>query len=195
MSLANPNDPLHMNGETLEDKSGNTLVEVPTHTDAQQQVVATRRRLIDLPDIPERMNTLGLVLSYELFGLFPNDIALATSLTLSQITNIMMLDAYTDLRAKVVDGIIEQDAQGVREVFISKAQRSAERIVELAESGRPDIALAASKEVLDRGGHSVKQIIEHQHKMEGGLVIEVIKRDNSQEVPTIDMKPVEDVKE
>lgn len=195
MGLANPNDTARVNGETLVDKNGSTLVEVPTAVEAQERVVATRRRLIDLPDIPERMNTLGLVLAYELFGLFPNDVAIATGLTLDQITNIMMLDAYGELRTTVVDGIVEQDAQGVRDVFAQKAQRSAERIVELAESTRPDIALSASKEVLDRGGHHTKQIIEHQHKMEGGLRIEYIRRDNSQEVPTLDLKPIKEVKE
>ncbi len=136
MALANPNDAAQVNGETLVDHNGSALVEVPTAADAQQRVVATRRRLMDLPDIPERMNTLWLVLAYELFGLFPNDIALATGLSLDQITNIMMLDAYGELRLAVVDGIVEQDAQGVRDVFMQKAHRSAERIVELAESAR-----------------------------------------------------------
>ncbi len=195
MGLANPNDTAHVNGETLVDRNGSALVEVPTAAEAQQRVVATRRRLMDLPDIPERMNTLGLVLAYELFGLFPNDVAIATGLTLDQVTNIMMLDAYGELRTTVVEGIVDQDAQGVRDTFMQKAQRSAERIVELAESSRPDIALSASKEVLDRGGHSVRQIIEHQHKMEGGLRIEYIRRDNSQGVPTIDLKPIEEAKE
>jgi len=195
MGLANPNDVAQVNGETLVDQNGSALVEVPTAVEAQQRVVATRRRLIDLPDVPERMNTLGLVLAYELFGLFPNDVAIATGLTLEQVTNIMMLDAYSELRSTVVEGIVDQDAQGVRDTFMQKAQRSAERIVELAESTRPDIALSASKEVLDRGGHSVRQIIEHQHKMEGGLRIEIIRRDNSQEVPTLDLAPVEEVKE
>ena len=192
MSLANPDDAAVVNGEVVHDTEGTPYVEVPTAAAAQRSVVGVRRRLIDLPDIPERMNTLGLVLSYELFGLFPNDVAMATGLTLDQVTNIMMLDAYNDLRTKVVDGIVENDAQSVRDVFVQKAQRSAERIVELADSGRPDIAFMASKEVLDRSGHTVKQIVEHQHKMEGGLVIEVIKRDNSKDVPTIDITPVKE---
>ncbi len=190
MTLANPNDTVVVNGETLTDPVGGAYVEVPTARDAQRQVVATRRRLMDLPDVPERMNTLSVVLTYELFGLFPNDIALATGLTLEQVAHIQMLDAYMDMRTTVVDGIVAKDAETVRDTFMQKAQRSAERIVELAESARPDIALAASKEVLDRGGHTVKQIVEHQHKMDGGLVIEVIKRDNTQQVPAVEVPPV-----
>ena len=188
MTLADTEDKARINGEVI-DNVGGSFVEVPTDADAQRQVVATRRRLVDLPDVPERMNTLALVLSYELFGLFPNDIALAVGITLDQVTKIMMLDAYTDLRATVVSGIVENDAQDVRDIFIQKSRRSAERIVELAESGRPDIALSASREVLDRGGHTVKQIVEHRHKIEGGLTIEVIKRDNSPDVPIIDVTP------
>lgn len=190
MTLVGPNDTAVVNGEVLRDASGEAYVEVPTARDAQRRVTATRRRLIDLPDVPERMNTLSVVLTYELFGLFPNDIAIATGLTLEQVAHIQMLDAYTDMRATVVDGIVEKDAETVRDTFMQKAQRSAERIVELAESGRPDIALAASREVLDRGGHTVKQIVEHQHRMEGGLTIEVIKRDNTQQVPAVDVTPV-----
>jgi len=195
MALANPDEPAIVNGETLVDPRSGAYVEVPNARDAQRQVVATRRRLADLPDVPERMNTLSVVLTYELFGLFPNDIAIATGLTLDQVAAIMMLDAYLDLRASVVDGIVEKDAETVRDVFMQKSLRSASRIVELAESNRPDIALAASREVLDRGGHTVKQIVEHHHKMEGGLKIEIIKRDNTQEVPTIDAVPIEEVKE
>lgn len=192
MALANPDDAALVNGETLIDPRSEAYVEVPTHRDAQRQVVATRRRLADLPDVPQRMNTISVVLTYELFGLFPNDVALATGLTLEQVTNIMMLDAYQDMRSTVVNGIVEKDAETVRDVFMQKSLRSASRIVELAESSRPDIALAASREVLDRGGHTVKQIVEHRHKMEGGLVIEVIKRDNTREVPTIDVTVVKE---
>ena len=45
MSLANPNDTVEVNGEVLVDKNGSTLIEVPTDAEAQQRVVATRRRL------------------------------------------------------------------------------------------------------------------------------------------------------
>lgn len=179
--MAQENSVIEVNGERF--------VEVPTDAEAQALVTATRRRLADLPDVPQRMNTLAVVLTYELFGLRADDIAMATGLSRDQVGNIMMLDAYEALRSTVVDSIVEADAQGVRDVFIKKARRSAERIVELAESARPDIALYASKEVLDRSGHTVKQIVEHKHQLEGGLVIEVIKRDNSQQVPTIDVTP------
>lgn len=189
MTLAGPSDDAKVGDDTLTDMNGSALVEVPTHDEAQQQVVTMRRRLIDLPDIPERMNTLGVVLSYELFGLSPVDIAEATGLSFGQVSAIMLLDAYGELRVAVIEGIAERDAQGIRDVFLQKAGRSAVRITELAESDRADIALMAAKEVLDRSGHTVKQVVEHQHTIDGALRIEFIKRDTSEKVPTIDVAP------
>ena len=191
MTLAGPNDTAVVNGDRLVDASGSDLVEVPTHAEAQQQVTAMRRRLVDLPDIPERMNTLAVVLSYELFGLFPSDIAVATELSIEQVATIMMLDAYEELRVAVVDGISEREAQGVRDIFVQGAVNSAKKITDLASSDRLDIALAASKEVLDRSGHTIKQIIQHRHMIDGALRIEIIRRDNSQSVPTIAVAPSE----
>ena len=185
MKLARVSDSAIIDGEKYVDEDGNNYIEVPSNSEAQQQVSALRRRLVDLPDVPQRMNTISVVVAYELFGLSAKDIALAVGLSEAQVGNIMMLDAYSEMRDHVIDGIRENDASEVRDVFVQKSKRSAERIVELAESGRPDIALSASKEVLDRSGHTVKQIVEHKHKMDDALRIEIIKRDVSEEVPDL----------
>lgn len=185
MKLARVSDSAIIDGEKYVDEDGNNYIEVPSNSEAQQQVSALRRRLVDLPDVPQRMNTISVVVAYELFGLSAKDIALAVGLSEAQVGNIMMLDAYSEMRDHVIDGIRENDASEVRDVFVQKSRRSAERIVELSESARPDIALSASKEVLDRSGHTVKQIVEHKHKMDDALRIEIIKRDVSEEVPDL----------
>ena len=193
--LAPINETASIHGEVYEDVNGKRFVAVPSNGEAQQQIVSMRRRMIDLPDVPQRMNTISVVLSYELFGLNHDDIATAVGLSPEQVGTVQMLDAYRDMRDAVIESIHETDVDNVRSVFMAKAQRSAERIVELADSARPDIALMASREVLDRSGNTVKEIVEHRVKLEGGLVIEHITRDNSQQVPTIDLKPVEVKKE
>ena len=187
MPLAKVGESASVNGEVYEDEVGSKYVEVPTNTEAQAQVTSFRRRISDLPDVPQRMNTISVVLSYELFGLSSRDTALATGLSEEQVGRIKMLDAYDEMKEEVVNGIRESDADDVRDIFVKKAKRSAEKLIELSESARPDIALSASKEVLDRGGHTVKQIVEHKHKMDDALRIEIINRDVSEVVPTVDL--------
>jgi hypothetical protein len=47
--------------------------------------------------------------------------------------------------------------------------------------------MAAAKDVLDRSGHRPSDVVEHRHRMDGGLVIEIVKRDGAQ-MPVIDME-------
>lgn len=190
--LAKIGETLEVNGEVLVDENGRKFVEVPTNGEAQDTVLALRRRVQDLPDVPERMNALSVVLSYELFGLTQYDIANATGLTPQQVGHIQMLDAYVEYKAAVVQSIQDREADTVVGLFRQGAKDAAAKVVEHIGSPFPSVSLAASKEVLDRSGNTVKQVVEHQHKVDGGLRIEYIKRDNSQPVPTIDVKPVKE---
>jgi hypothetical protein len=47
--------------------------------------------------------------------------------------------------------------------------------------------MTAAKDVLDRAGQRPVDIIEHRHKMEGGLTIEYV--DKKDDIPTIDITP------
>jgi len=174
------------------DEPTDGFVSVPTNAEMQQRVVSVKRNMGDLPDLPAKMNTIGVVLSYELFGLSVADTAAVTGLTDEQVGTIRMLDAYDTMRKNVVDAIIDQESENVVDIFTSNARTAANRLVDLAGHARPDISLSASKDLLDRAGHTAKQIMEHRHTLEGGLVIEHVKRDNSQEVPVIDMKDITD---
>jgi hypothetical protein len=46
--------------------------------------------------------------------------------------------------------------------------------------------MSAARDILDRSGHRPADVVEHRHRMDGGLVIEVVRRD-AVSVPTIDM--------
>ena len=50
--------------------------------------------------------------------------------------------------------------------------------------------MTAANNILDRAGHRPADIIEHRHKVEGGLTIEYIKNEE-QNIPTIDITPNE----
>lgn len=199
MALVGTDEPLvladgsvvHPDGR-VEKPGAPRLVEVPTNREAQQLVVQTRRRLADLPDVPRTMNAIGVVLSYTLFGLDNHEIALATGLTEQQVGNIKMLDAFDTMKNDVVTGILHAETDNVRDVFTQHARKAASSVVALLESGREDVRMKAASDILDRGGFRPADVVEHKHKLEGGLTIEIVrKRDDV--APVIDIMPEGDI--
>ena len=168
------------------------FIQVPTNVELQQKVVSVRRNLGDLPDLPEKMNTIGVVLSYELFGLSVADTATVTGLTDEQVGRIRMLDAYHTIRKDVTQAIIDRDSEDVRDMFVQQSHLAANKMFDHMMSEKVEVSLVAARDVLDRGGFMPKQISEHTLRVEGGLKIEHIRRDNSVDIPTIEHKDVED---
>lgn len=199
MGLASPNEPLELADGTMIDPStgkvikndSSEMIEVPSNSEAQAIVIATRRRLSDLPAVPQKMNAISIVLTYSLFGLSDQDISIATNLSEEQVGRLKMLDAYADMRSKVVESIAASDAENIRSMFRENAKRAANRMSEFIRSNDETIALAASKDALDRDGHRPADIVEHRHKVEGGLHIEYVKTDNTADAVTIDVSTTE----
>jgi hypothetical protein len=162
------------------------FVEVPTHAEAQQIITATRRKLSDLPEVPRTMNAVGVVLSYTLFGLDDEEIAIATGLSVDQIGRIKVNDPYTQMHDAIVRSIIDGETEVVRDLFTKNAKRAAKTVIAALEEGSRSDRMAAAKDILDRSGHRPSDVIEHRHRMDGGLVIEIVRRDAAV-MPVIDM--------
>ena len=145
-----------------------------------------QRRLIDLPLPPQKMNGISIILTYKMIGLTDNEIATATGLTMDQVGQIIVSDAFGELRQMVLENIHAMDADTIRTAMKENATMGVQRIGQLINSEDEAIALSASKDALDRDGYRPADVVEHRHKMEGGLVIEVIRRDHSQTAPVID---------
>ena len=80
----------------------------------------------------------------------------------------------------------ESDLSDVRGLFVQKSRTAADKMFALMDSESETTRMVASKDVLDRAGQRPIDIIEHRHKMEGGLTIHYVeKKDN---IPTIDME-------
>ena len=172
-----------------EQDDDDALIEVPSNTEAQQLVVATRRKLADLPAVPRTMNAISAVLSYTLFGLDDDEIALATGMTLEQIEKIREQEAYGKMKSSVVESILQSDSDNVRELIAQQSRKSVNKIVAALDGKKVSgLQMAAAKDLLDRAGHRPVDVIEHRHKMAGNLVIEVIRRNPADVVPTIDME-------
>jgi hypothetical protein len=164
------------------------FVEVPTHEEAQRIVTAARRKLSELPEVPRTMNAIGVILSYTLFGLDDEEIAIATGLSAEQIGRIKVGDPYTQMHDAIVRTVLDSETTVVRDLFTKNARNAAQVVVQaMAEGTRAD-RIAAAKDILDRSGHRPSDVVEHRHRMDGGLVIEIVKRDGAT-LPVIDMEP------
>lgn len=162
-----------------------SMIEVPSQTSAQRLVAATRRKLADLPALPTQMNVVSVVLMYTMLGINDSEIAVATGMSVEQIESLKAHDIYSRVQEEVGKNIILQDQSEIQSIIQRNAKNAAVKIAALMESDMEDIALRAAKDTLDRGGFRPADVVEHKHSMSGGLVIEVIKRDQSAKFPTI----------
>ena len=176
-----------LDGKILKD---NILVEVPNTREIQRDIVAARKRIADLPLPPEQMNTLSLVMAYSVFGLSDKDIGNVLSLSQEQIHNIKMNNVYNELQQNLVQSIIHSDTTEVRDLFVLNSKTSAQLFVDTVNDSEMGIGtrLSAANNILDRAGHRPADIVEHRHKVEGGLRIEYVKKEE-QDIPTIDVTP------
>jgi|TARA_R110000823_G_scaffold135795_2_gene265046 hypothetical protein len=172
-------DGTRINPENGTPMPSEVLIEVPNTEQIKREIVASRKRISDLPVPPNQMNTISVVLSYSLFGISDEDIAHTLSIPLDQIHNIMSSDAYKELQDTFVSNIIESDLSDVRGMFVQKSRSAADVMFSLMSSENEATRGSAAKDVLDRAGQRPVDVVEHRHKMEGGLTIEYVeKKDN-----------------
>jgi hypothetical protein len=201
MQLPDANEPLVLaDGTKIDPATGKVIrdqvakfISVPSPSDAQKLVVKARKTVADLPAPPKQLSGVALVAFYTLFGLGDSDIALAldSRLSIEQIKQIKKSEAYIDFMAAAKDNIVNTETDTVREVFQTHAKNAAHKIVELADSENDVLAFKASQDILDRAGHRPADIIEHRHTMEDALQIIITKRDDTQQMPTIDADAIE----
>ena len=186
MPLPSPNSPLMLDdGTSLLPSSIQTFarIEIPSNTAAQRLVSNTNRKLADLPALPEQMNSFAAILVYTASGLSDSEISIALSLKAAQIKRMREHSTYQQLESYMIDAVREQSKQNVVSILAEKEVKAAERVGELVDSLDEKVALAASKDILDRRGHAPKQQIDVRAEMMNTFRIEVIdKRDNSNKI-------------
>lgn len=192
MNLPEPGTPLKLaDGTEIDPATGKVVgaepfVKVPSTRELRENYAIIQRRLIDLPLPPQKMNGISIILTYKMIGLSDNEIALATGIKEEQVGQIVISDAFAELRQMVLENISAMDADTIRTSMKDNALMGVQRLGQLINSEDETIALSASKDALDRDGYRPADVVEHRHKMEGGLTIEVIRRDHSKEAPVID---------
>ncbi len=177
--IADPSSPLVLadgtkidpkKGTVIKEKKAREFVEIPSASEAQAIVARTRRSINELPLQPGAMNTLAAVLTYTMWGLSNQDIAIALSITVEQVRNIKKLDEYKSLSGEIVKAVMEHEAHDIRNFFQQKSREAAEKIVELIDEDGA-LGLHAAKDVLDRAGHRPVDVQEHRIKTETELTI------------------------
>jgi hypothetical protein len=148
------------------------------------------RRLGDLPDIPKVINAVNVVVCYTLFGLPDPDICAATKLSPQQLDKLRASDAYEHMKSAIVRGVLDAEASSVRDLFQQHSRAATMVMVESLRQGSRADRLIAARDHLDRAGHRPADVIEHRHRVDGGLVIEVVRKDERENVPTIEMEIV-----
>lgn len=165
-------------------------VEVPTAQEAVQEVTRVRKRLADLPDAPEKMNIIGVIASYYLFGLEDWEIAHACKITETQVANIKMTAPFTELIDAMRMNIVEGQQDDVRTMLAEGARTGASVMLQAMHSPNEQSRIVAAKDVMDRAGFRPADVVEHNHRVEGGLTIEYVSK-SDESMPTIDISAEE----
>jgi len=190
MPLPEHNEPLRLADGRLVFPGGNMAdpqradVAIPEHV----LPALVRRKASDLPAPPRQMNAICAVLCYTLFGLDLDEVVAATGMSEAQVARITDSDPYQQMREAVVRAVLDSETDVVRELLAKNARRAASTMVEALDAPTRADRMAAARDILDRSGHRPADVVEHRHRMDGGLVIEIVKRDEAERLPTIDVE-------
>jgi len=149
-----------------------------------------RRGLIDLPADSKAVTTAGVVWLYFNLGINDAEIAEATGLKISQVDMIKGLQLFTQLDTLVKDNIHAMQADSVQKRIDALSGDALNKLEDMLEDEetRPATKARIAMNMLDRGGFSPKQVMEHRHSLEGGLVIRHIREiAQPKHMPTVDI--------
>lgn len=186
-ALAKPCDPLILaDGTMIDPISGRIVrddvevVEIPSSTEAQRIVTNTRRTIADLPNVPDTMNPINIVLCYDMFGMSVQEIAVATRLSVDQVSAIQSHDAYNKMRSVLYESVLKSSEDDVVDILTRGRKRAAEKLYSLANSQDDDIALKASSQILTHA----KDVGRKDDGMDT-MEIKIVRKNANQEMPNI----------
>jgi hypothetical protein len=194
-TLPSQNEPLRLADGRVVYPGGDVVdTQAQERADREEQRILparVRRKATDLPAPPQQMNTIATILAYVMYGLDDEEITTVTRLGTAVIARIKDSDPYKQMQDAIVRSALDQETDAVRDIITKNAKRAALTVVDSLDAGNRGDRMAAARDILDRSGLRPADVIEHRHRMDGGLVIEIVKRDD-QVVPTIDMQPTEE---
>lgn len=124
--------------------------EVPTNTAAVELVAQTTRRISDLPDKPDNLHPVAIILTYHLFGLSNEQIAIATDTNVEYVVGVMESEPFNVMKNTIADDVTLMQQNTMMGILEGGARTAATKQVSLISSQDEAVALAASKQVIDR---------------------------------------------
>lgn len=153
-----------------------------------EYVAPVIRTLDDLPDTPQRCLIAATIAALNVYGLRDTDIAEMCGITLAQVVTVRESDAFGKIRQTMVDNVGEFEADQVKRELRRAAPDAARNLGKIARGKLDDpMTLQAIGSVLDRAGYRPQENVKHNHQVNGGLVIELVRRDNTRQLPTLNI--------
>ena len=137
---------------------------------------------------PKLLIPTSVVVSLTLTGIADSEICQLLGISPTQLTRIRGLDAYDDMRSRMLVRLRESDKDQIRQKLYNTAETAAQRLSQLVDSRDEKIQLAAANSILDRTGHKAADILEVKHSFENEMRIRVIDDTKNNDIPTIDLQ-------
>lgn len=152
-----------------EDQAHNTFV-----TDPRKP-----KSIAELPLPPGKMHGVALICAYVLYGFSDSDIAHLLCIEVHRVEQVKLSKEYAKIFNDIVDSVRFSDANTVQGIISRSASNAAQRVVDTLNDDQvgSDLRLSAARDVLDRAGF--RPVDKVEHSVEGGLVIEYVKKDTS----------------
>lgn len=126
--------------------------EIESGRRAQATLERMHRKLVDLPETPQKMNAIACVLMYTHVGLSNDDIAIALQTTAENVKKLKELEAYQQL-AEMLDNTVFEDAKtNAKHIIAKNADVAASTMVNAMASSDESVAVVAAKEVMRIAG-------------------------------------------
>ena len=146
------------------------------------------REMSSLPAPPAVLNAILVVLGYTLLGIRDAEISQATGLSPDRINTVREHDVYAQSRTDIVRRAADGEAEKARSVLAQGALDAASQMIELSQGADSEaVRMAALKDIMDRAGLRPVDIVDHRIKMDGGLTINIIRKDEVSVAPMIDI--------
>lgn len=170
-------------------------IEEEIHEEAEAAITAVfevealaRRSIHDIKLPPNQMALVCMSIVYEYWGLPDDEICMALNCSTSALMHIRQLDMYLSIKDSLIESVRRAYMASVDGIMQQASLKAAMKVAKLVGDKSSDIALSASKDVLDRSGHRPADKIEVTSKSETSLVIRVIKeREEDKLLNTIDL--------
>lgn len=185
LALARLGDPLVLaNGKTLQPVvRPNFLPTIRQDTKVNPEKFRGKkpRNMSDLPGPPPLMNAVAAVLMYSFFGVGDREIADALRCDIAQLEFIRGHSAYSEFFELVSEQIVSADSDTLQNRIAAYSHAALDQVAHISVNGkREENQLRASIDLLDRGGHSAKNVSSNQQQMKNTLRIQLIKADGNE---------------